>query len=291
VTSEEPPGLAAYETALPPDLGLPGESGGGWRRVVVWVVGVLLVLDTGFLLFALSFSNITTEGPAKRALRFSTAVLTEVDAYLDDHYDALREAAAQQPDRPVSLPDFPIEITFTPEEVEQLDREEFRALLLDRAANRVYETGPSAFEDESDTELSFFSPQGAVESEMDLLREDPHAGFAVLTVVLAGIAGVLALGLLLAARGFSGLAGLGIAVLLGSAPFLILAIAVRYAFRVASDGMGDSFGQGFFELGQELTWAAIRNGIVFTVGGGVMIVLGAVLARWGRLWGRPQATA
>jgi hypothetical protein len=36
----------------------------------------------------------------------------------------------------------------------------------------------------------------------------------------------------------------------------------------------------FLRLSQELTWAPIRNGIIFSVGGAVVLVVGTALARW-----------
>ncbi|MEX1252916.1 MAG: hypothetical protein WEE64_01110 [Dehalococcoidia bacterium] len=256
-----------------------------WRGVAVWVLGVLLLLDIGALLFALSFANVTAEGPAKRTLRNSAAILTEVDAYLDDQYDSLRQQAEQQPDRPLTPPDYPIAVTFTADEVLASDREEFRGMLLDRSADALYAEGTDAIVSENDND-SDFSTQAAVRDGMNVLRERQHDGLTVATIVLAAGAGVLALGLLLIARGYAGLLGLGIGVFLGSLPFLVLAIAVRFAFRLAADATGDSFVEEYLKLGQELTWAPIRNGIVFTVGSAAVIVMGAALARWGRTAGR-----
>jgi hypothetical protein len=256
-----------------------------WRGVAVWVLGVLLLLDIGALLFALSFANATAEGPAKRTLRHSTAILTEIDAYLDDHYDALRQQAEQEPDRPVTPADYPIEVTFTSDEVLSSDREAFRGLLLDRSADALYAEGTDAIASENG-DNSDLSTQAAVRDGMNVLREAQHDGLTVATIVLAVGAGILALGLLFTARGRGGLLGLGVGVFLGSLPFLVLAIAVRFVFRLAADATGDSFLEEYLKLGQELTWAPIRNGIVFTVGGAAFIVLGAALARVHRATGR-----
>jgi hypothetical protein len=212
--------------------------------------------------------------------------LTEIDAYLDDHYDALRQQAEQQPDRTVTPADYPIEVTFTSDEVLSSDREAFRGLLLDRSADALYAEGTDAIVSENDND-SDFSTQAAVRDGMNVLRERQHDGLTVATIVLAAAAGVLALGLLLTARGYGGLLGLGVGAFLGSLPFLVLAIAVRFAFRLAADGTADSFVEEYLKLGQELAWAPIRNGIVFTVGSATVIVLGAALARWGRTAGRP----
>ena len=48
-----------------------GESRGSSR----WVIGGLLTLSLFLLLLALSLSNVTAEGPARRALGHSVAIL------------------------------------------------------------------------------------------------------------------------------------------------------------------------------------------------------------------------
>ncbi len=263
------------------------EPRSSWRTVGVWALGVLLALDVVLLLFALSFNHVTAEGPAKRGLRQAVAVLTEVDAHLDEHYDTLRQEAEAQPDRRVTVPDFPIDVGFTSEEVLAGGREEFRALLLDRSADRVYDEGMDAFLEERTGDSADLSAQGAVRNGMDLLRARPHDVLVVATIALAAAAGVLALGLLLASRSYGGLVGLGVAVFVAALPFLIAAVAVRFAFRLAADGVDDSLVEGYLKLGQELTWAPIRNGIIFSVGAAAFITVGASLARWSRSSERP----
>lgn len=251
-----------------------------WQGAAGWLLGGLLFLDIGVLLFALAFANVTAEGPARRALRHSLAILTEVDAYLDDHFEPLQQEAARTQEETMTLPDFPVRASFLPEEVRRADREEFRTLLLSRSADLVHEEGTSAFQEDRGGEVSFFSLQGAVRSGMDFLRPTPHRVLTALTIALAAAAGVLALGLLLVSRGYGWLLGLGLSVFLASAPFLVLAVAVRFAFRLAADGVDDYLAREFLTLGQELTWAPIRNGIIFSVGSGTVAVAGAALARW-----------
>jgi hypothetical protein len=68
---------------------------------------------------------------------------------------------------------------------------------------------------------------------------------------------------------------------LAALPFLGAAIALRFALRQAADGVDDLLVEEFLTLAQELTWAPIRNGIIFAVGGGVFVVVGGGLALWG----------
>ena len=258
------------------------------RAVAKWVMGSLLVLDLLVLFFALSFAHVTAEGPAKRGLRQSIAILTEIDAYLDEHRQALREQAAQAPSQGQRLaaPDFPVAVTFSAQEVLSYDRDGFRALLLSRAAEQVHDDGVSVLHVDQETDDGFFSLQGAVRNGMNFLRPHPHNVLTVVTLSLAVLASVLALGLVVTSRGFGRLLGLGVSVSLAALPFLVLAIAVRFALRLAADSQDDYLAQEFLALGQELTWAPIRNGIIFSVGGGALLLLGATLALW---WDRRYA--
>ncbi len=208
-------------------------------------VGALLALNLGLLLFALSFSNATAEGPAKRSLSHSIAILTEIDAYLDDNLEQLQ--AAQAEDGPLSLPDFPIELELTVEEIGSADRGEIRDLLLSRSAERVYDEGMSAFQTDEQG-VGFFSPQGVVRTGMNLFRTTPHNIVAVLTILLAVVAAGLAVRLATVNRGYGRLLALGPSICLAAIPFLVLAIAVRFALRLAADSVDEYPAREFLEL-------------------------------------------
>jgi len=280
----------APPAAPPPALSArPGTSGAErgpgvwflrWRAPAKWVCGALLVLDMMALLFVLSFANITASGPAQRSLAHSLAVLVEVDAYLDDHYETIRQEASETSQESVALPDFPVQVSVTPEEVVAGDRESFRMLLLDRAAAVIHDQGVSVMREGRDSEATFFSTQGAVRTGMDFLRPTPHRVLGYVTIGFAVAAGLLAAGLFLSARGYGRVFGPALAILLAAGPFLILAVAVRFALRVTADGVDDYLARELLELGQELTWAPIRNGIIVSVGSGALFLAGALLARW-----------
>lgn len=244
-----------------------------------WALGGLLTIDLVVLLFSLSFANVTSEGAAKRALGHSLAILFEVDALLDDHYDALRLQASQTDAGTITVPDLPLDVSFTPEEVLAGDRESFRALLLQRGADLVYEEGVAALHT-NDTDLSLLSTQGAVGDGMDLLRPTPHRVLTTLTIALAAAAGAIALALALVSRGYGRLVAVGLSALLAGVPFLIAAVAVRFALRLAADEADDYLVREFVTLAQDLTWAPIRNGMIFSIGAGATLLTGAWLALW-----------
>ena len=253
------------------------------RSALRWGAGVLLAFDIVALLFVLSFANITADGPAHRGLEHSVAILTEIDGYLDNHYDNLQEQATLSQEDTIDLPDFPIPISITREDLLHSDRQQLRALVLAESANSIHNHGVSVMRGDRDSETSFFSTQGAIRTGMDFLRPTPHRFLSYVTVVLAVWAAVLALVLIVASRGYGRVLALGLTVLIGAAPFLILAIAVRFALRVAADGADDVLSKEYLELAQELTWAPIRNGIIFVAGSAVLFLAGAFLIRWDNL--------
>ncbi len=268
----------------PPELSAqPSAAGsrplGAPRRRAKWLLGGLLILDLVLLLVALALANVTAEGPAKRTLAQSVAILTEVDALLDANYDSLREEATLS-GGDLTLAAFPIDVSFSPEEVLASDRDSFRELLLARAADRVHEDGVATFRVDRDANIRLISTEGTLRAAMDFLRPAPHRAATTLVYVFAAAAAALALGLVFATRGYGRMLALGLSVLLAATPVLITAVAVRFASRLAADGVDDYLAQQFFELSQELAWAPIRNGIIFGAGGGILLVAGAVLSRW-----------
>ena len=282
-TDAEPP--LPFEPALPKPLPpiASGISIAGerlrWRDTAKWLLGGLLALDLFVLFAVLGLANVTAEGPATRSLEQSVAILTEIDGFLDEHYETL-SADAGRSGEDVTLPDFPIALTFTAEEVRATGRDGFRALLLGRAADRVHDEGVAALREDGEGGISFFSTQGVIRTAMDFLRPTPHRVLTMLTIGLAALAGMLALGLALATRGYGRVLAVGLSVFAAAAPFLILAIAVRFAFRLGTNGLDEYLAREFFDLGRELTWAAIRNGIILTSGGAIILACGVLLSRW-----------
>ena len=260
-------------------LSTPSSSGRpGPQQAARWSWGLLLAVNLALLLGVLSFAHVTAEGPAKRSLGQSVAILTEVDAFLDLRLEALRQEAGQTQQANIALAGFPVPVSFTPAEILDSGREEFRALLLARSAEQIYENGTSVFREDRGGEARLVSPAGALRRGMDFLRPGPHTMLTVLTWALAATAAFLALRLAQACRGYGRLVGLGASVSLAALPFILLAMAVRFALQ--SVGGDEYLARAFAQLGEELTWAPIRNGIIFGIGGLLLLALGTTLARW-----------
>lgn len=270
----------SYRPARRPYGSEPIERLKTWRTRIKWASGVLLALDVLVLLCLLSLANITSDGPAHRGLEHSVAILTEIDSYLDSHYDDLRAQAELSREDTVDLPDFPIPVSITREELLNSDRQQFRTLVLAKAAEPIHDDGVSVMRGDRDSETSFVSREGAIRNGMQLLRPTPHRIMSYVTVVLAIAAAILAFALVVASKGYGRVLALGLTVLIAAAPFLVLAVALRFALRFAADGADDMLSKEYLELAQELAWAPIRNGIIFVAGSAALLVTGAFLTRW-----------
>lgn len=243
-----------------------------------WTLGGFLAFVIAFLLCTLAFSNITSEGTARRSLARSLAILTEVDSFLDVEYEDLRERASAT-NEPLAITDWPVPVLFTSDEVLESDQGSFRDLLLSRSAERLYDDGASALREGREGDAGLLSTEGALRRGIDVLRPRPHNVAFWMTIALSVIAAGLALALASVSRGYGRLIAVGLSVLAAAAPVLAAAVGVRFAFRVGADGADDYVAYEFLRLGQELAWAPIRNGAIFAVGAGLTLVMGVVLAR------------
>jgi hypothetical protein len=253
-----------------------------------WFVAILLAIDVVLLLGALSLAHVTARGPSERALTHIVATLTEVDGYLNERFDALQQEAARSDGDEIAPAGFLLPVTFTPEEIVRSSEPELRSALLARSARLLRDKGANAFELEANADLGI-SPAGGASAAIDFLRPRPHGILMMLTVAFALAAAVLSLMLGLASRGHP--TSVGVAVLMPSVPFLVVAVALRFALRLAAGSTEDFFAEEFLQLGQELTWAAIRNGLIFSLGAGVVLLSSLPLDRLDYLPSRHRPAA
>lgn len=247
-----------------------------WRRIVAWLLGILLALDVIAVIFAVSVFQVTSEAEAKLALRHAVAGLTEIDAFLDEQYPALREEAATA-DGPLSMPGFPIDIRFTAEEVTDSTQAAFRVLLLDRSVERVYVEGLGAFSQEpSLDDGGILTTQRALSESLDVFGEDAHTSALVTLVVTLGIAAVLVVALAFATpRG--AMLGCGVALLVG-AGLALVGSGGLFAVIDAADA-DDYLAEQLTELVRGLVWAPVRTSAVLFGLGVIVTFTGAIVAR------------
>ena len=246
---------------------------GYWRGFFKWAAGILLVFVLGLLLVSLTAMQLTAEGTAHKVLRRTIASLTEIDGYVAGaRQEFVTNGGGGETDAEPSLTGYPIDIPLSAAEV-QLPEAELRDLVLDRSADEVYAEGFSAFKQiglES-TDIEILSPPGAVRYSAGMLTADNHQIMRVTTFVLALLLVVLS-------RGYGRLTGLGVAVLVASVPFLVVAMGARFVLRLVSEEENDYLTAQLFALGRDVAWLPIRHGIVFAAMGAVFLVMGVTFS-------------
>jgi len=251
----------------------------GWRRQsppVAAAIGLAMALLA--LLVALNLLQLTAPGPAHRALRRGIASLTEIDSLLTAHGPALREQANASPDEPLSLPDYPLDVTLSPREAQQQPTE-VRDLLLDRSAEKVYQEGTAAFRQGGQAgDSSRLSVQGAVRTGLGFLTAGNHDALRWTTLALSILCGALSGALLFSARGYR-LVTLGGVVATASLLFVLLTAAVRLALGLAGWATDDYITVQLLGLAKAEAWLPFRNGLAFGGLGLALLALGLLGSR------------
>jgi len=254
-----------------------------WRAAGKWTVGALFFLSMLALLVALPLFQVTSKGPAKQTLRRAVAALTEIDPLIDRDYADLQQRAGALPSgQTTQMRDFPIDVPLTRDEALGSSKQTLRDLLLDRSADIMYREGtePLRATTGDRQHVGFFTIGGITDHGLGFLRSRNHDILAGVTFSLAALAAVLGVTLAALCRGFGRLAGVGGVVLLGAIPLAVAGIGARFYMRIVSTGDTEYIQKQFLEIGQAIAWIAIRDGLAFTVLGGVFLVTGVACARW-----------
>jgi len=249
---------------------------GFWRVFFKWAVGLLLVSTLGFLLLSVDAAQLTAPGTAHKALRRTAASLTEIDALIAAREEMVTTSGDNAGSAASVLIGFPINVPLSTQEAQNLSSAELRDVILDRSADRLYNEGFAAFHAgaQGSTDVEILSPPGAVRYTAGLLTKDNHDMARILVAIIAGFAVVLALMLVALSRGYGRLTSIGAAVLVASLPPLLLAVAVRFVLRLASEQEGDYLTAQLYALGRDVAWLPIRNAIAFVCLGAIFLMMG-----------------
>lgn len=246
-------------------------------------VGLLLFLSLVSLFASLTLFQLTSEGTAKRSLRRSVAVLTEIDPLLDRNYGDLQQrAGVAAPGDALFVTNYPIAVPMKPEQAKTISKADLRALLLDRSADDLYQHGTSVLREPASKagSVGIFSVAGISDHGLGFLRARNHDILRVLTFVLAGVSLVLAVLLALLCRGFGRIGAVGLVTFAAALPVTLAGVGV-WAYCRANDGSGVEYTKRqFAEIGGGLAWLPIRDGLAFVALGGVMLVAGITLGAW-----------
>ncbi len=255
-----------------------------WRGTARWAIALLLLLSLGATLTALVLFQATSEGTSKRSLRRAVAALSEVDVLVDRHYDSLQaEASNAAPGDQFQLADFPVDVKLTRNEVLGSSKAQLRDLLLDRSANVMYNDGTAPLRSTPGASIGVgpFTAGGVTDRGLGFLTRGHHDMLRVLTLVLAGVSGLLCVALAALSRGFARLTSVGAVVLAASLPLLAVGAGARLYIRFASGSQTEYLQREFLAIGRGLAWIPIRDGLALAALGAIVLAVCAVCAVWG----------
>lgn len=250
-----------------------------------WLVGFVLVVVMTLLFLAVNAVQLTAPGAGQRLLGRHIAVTTDIDALLPELETGIQEEVDAGAD-PVRVPDFPIPVDVPREEAAELEGAALRSRILEDAAARLYEEGPSAWADadpDGAREIDTISTAGAVDRGLGLISEDVHTAAIVVTGVLGFLAVVLTVALMTSVRSWARLLTVSAVVIAAALPSLAAAVGLRFVFRAAQEE-ADPFVYGMLDIGVEAMWVPIRNYLALTVlGMAALLVTLALMWASGRL--------
>jgi hypothetical protein len=255
-----------------------------WRSVVRWGAVLLLAFFSILLVLAWSAIQTTGEETGRRIIQRSLLPITEIDDVLDAEYNALVSEARlnQDPATIVFVPSYPLEIPIPTQDLATMSREELRTFLLIESTARMYDQGVSIFQRES-TGFSggvLLSARGVLRLTVGQITQDSHQIAQIVGGLLLFVTAVMVLAVVLLSDGFQRIRNVGFALSIGMIPMTMAVVAVRFAFRTSADDAMDPFNEALFDISVDLMWIPIRNFIIFSVLGLLVLGLGIVLELW-----------
>jgi hypothetical protein len=243
-------------------------SQGDGRRSLV---GVVLAVASFVMVLSISGWQATSEATALPLLRSAVASLTDIDAFIADNGDGLREAAAGQ-EGALEIRGYPLPIALEAAEVRDASDAELRQMLLDRSAALVYAEGLDVFDRTGEQAIDRFSMAGLLELAVGQLSHSTHRWTGLLAGATA--VAVAGLGALLAgmSAGWGRMRAPAAAIALGGVGAAALGLAV---WAIAGQvGGTDAFMVELRAIVQAAVSAGVRNGAIVTAGG-LLVVVGS----------------
>ena len=217
----------------------------------------------------------TDRAQAEPILARSLVPITEIDALLSAEYAALIADAQRRPGDLLTTPHYPLPVTLPADELVLLSSTDLRARLLHDSARLVYDDGMGVFRRETGGQGGgFFSARGVIRWTLGRLTADTHEIMwllfaAALIFAIPALIVVVAL-----SHAVDRLRNLGIAVLLGGLLTTIALISARFALRTTADGAADPLNAVLLEIGADVLSIPLRNAVIVSVLGAMILVLG-----------------
>lgn len=247
-----------------------------------------LAIVTFLLLATLAARQVTDRAHAIPLVEAGIASTTDIDRLIAEDQPALIQLAQSSSDAAFAIPEYPLRVYVAREEL-SLPSDQLRAVLLERSATVVYEQGIGAFDRTGQQSFSRFSAQGLLDLLATQMSDDTHERASTAAAVLAVLLALLSGAVLAVHAGWSRMRVLGIAILSGAAPLVLLSgLAWLAAGRIGGD---DRYVDDLRTLARAVFEVPFRDAAI--VGGGalVLVVIGAAFAYADRRFGAGRREA
>jgi hypothetical protein len=234
-----------------------------------------------FFLFATAF-QVTSGDTADRILRRGIVITTDLDALLPQIETDLEAAGGTVEGEEVQVPNFPVVVFIPREDLGRIESAELRDRILQQSADRLYEDGMSSWttsDIEATQSIDRVSTAGALHRAFGLVSEKWNTVFLVSAVLFGFLALVLMVVLWLTLRSYLWLLAVGASIAVASIISLAAAVAVRFALRTA-ETEADAFEVQLIDLGVDTVWLFIRNYLILSVLGFLLIAIASVFLWW-----------
>jgi len=267
------------------------------RRAVLklasqWLVAAFLAVTLTAFFFFLTAFQVSSDGTAHRILRRGIAITTDIDAILPQVTTDLHAAAQTSDHDPVRVPTFPVPVDIPKEEAGRIEGEELRQRLLDKAADRIYDDGMSAWaesDSNSNQNIARFSTAGGLHRAFGLVTQKWNTVYLIAAALFGFLSLVLSALLWISVKSYARLLALGATAATAAVISLAGVVAVRFALRTA-ETEADPFEKELIDLGVDVVWLFIRNYLVLSLLGFAVLAIAAFFAWWqARTAARPVA--
>ena len=245
---------------------------GSSRDGRVTLLGAGLAAFLFLLVLSLSARQATGAEPAQRVIESGIASLTDIDQLLADNRDALEQLGRNSTTDAIPIPGYPLDVFLTRDEAMYLSHDELRAAILSRSSALVYTRGTGAFDTTGHQSVSRFSTEGALQSMVGQTSQRTHDRATIATIVFAIAVALLAIGVVAANTGWARLRNLGIAIVVGGLPGLLLFMLLR--FFIGRFGGNDPFIEDLRSIVQSVVSVPLRNFFIVTLLGAFLTIVG-----------------
>ncbi|MBA4179715.1 MAG: hypothetical protein C0506_03920 [Anaerolinea sp.] len=237
---------------------------------------IALAVSVFLLVAAVSARQLTAPGPARSILESGIALTTEIEQVIAEDHDALRQLVESNNSAVFTIPDYPLDVVLTRDEILKSTDAQLRETVLARSSGLVYAHGLDAFDRTGNQSFGQLSTQRLLEFGVGQFSQETHRRANVLSVVFLLATAAAACFVVASREGWGRSRALGLATILGAVPGILIVGLVWLA--VGRMGGGDPFVADLRQVVQTALLAPLRNYLAVFILGALLAALGVAMA-------------